>query len=284
MTDAPDLLTGGRAANTLTNLGLSPQQRAARADKVTASFAPYLMAGDEAKILREWQRLVESPEYEAEDLSQSWPVQFGSYVEPFALDWWERKTGLPLTRRGESVTHPDLPHVSCTLDAYRAEDACVIDCKAPGKWRKLEDVLAFYPAQLVVQRACLRADKAALLIVHGGGEPEEHTVTWDAAYEVAVWERISWFWECCETLTPPVAVTPVVAPVAAVRIADMSSSNAWGEWADKWLASKEAAKTFTKAVDELKALIPADAKKAHGHGIEASRSAKGAITIKESKS
>lgn len=269
--------------NTLTGLGLSQAQHAARAGKITASFVPYLMAGDEAKILREWHRLIEAPEYEAEDLSGVWAVQFGSYVEPFALDWHERASGKPLSRRGESVPHPDLPYVSCTLDAYREADRCVIDCKAPGRWRKLEDVLAFYPAQLVVQRGCTRADRAALLVVHGGGEPEEHGVEWDADYERSVWNRIKWFNACVEDLTPPVAVAPVAAPVAAVRVVDMKDSNSWAEWAPKWLANKDAAKSFSVAEKELKALCPADAKKAHGCGIEISRNAKGALSIKEIK-
>lgn len=275
---------GERVPSTLHRLGLTADQHARRAGKITASFAPYLMAGDEAKILREWQRLVEDPAYEPEDLSQIWAVQFGSYIEPFALDWFERKEGRVLSRRGESVTHPLLPHVSCTLDAYRVDDQCVIDCKAPGKWRKLEDVLAYYPAQLVVQRACVQAERAALLVVHGGAEPEEHAVEWDAAYEMSVWERIAWFQECVESLTPPVAVKPIAAPVEAVRIVDMRESNAWSEWAPKWLANRSSAKTFEESVKEIKSLIPADAKKAHGHGIEASRDKRGSVTIREAKS
>lgn len=269
--------------STLDNLGLTTDQHAQRAGKITASFVPYLMAGDSAKILREWQRLVEAPEYEPEDLSASWPVQFGRFIEAFALDWQERKEARPLIRRGEVVRHPELAHVSCTLDAYREDDRCVIDCKAPGKWRKLDDVLGFYPAQLVVQRACVQAERASLLVVHGGGEPEEHAIEWDADYERAVWERIAWFQNCIETLAPPVTLAPVAAPVAAVRIVDMKDSNAWADWAAKWIANRAAATTFDLAIKELKALIPADAKKAHGHGIEASRDKANRISIKESR-
>src|SRR6185312_16696207 len=130
-------------------MALSPEQMAARDGKITASFLPYLMAGDSDRIMREWMRLVEHPDYAPEDLSGAWPVQFGSYIETFALDWHERHTGCALTRRGEVVTHPRLPHVACTLDAWRAGDNAVIDCKALGAYRKLDEACAFYLPQMV---------------------------------------------------------------------------------------------------------------------------------------
>lgn len=259
---------------------LTAEQQRQRAGKITASFLPKLMAGDEEAIYREWQRLVEHPDYEPENLDDRWPVQFGSYIESFALSWHERKTGRPLIRRGEVVIHPDMPYVSCTLDAYRDDDACVIDCKAPGRWRKLDDVLAYYPAQMVVQRACVVGVRAALLVVHGGDEPAEHPIEWDDAFEAAVWTRVAWFQECIEGLIPPVAVKAVEAPVAAVRVVDMAMSNAWGEHAGTWLANREAAKAFDAATKELKALVEPDVSRAFGHGLAASRAKNGAITIK----
>lgn len=260
---------------------LTEEQQRLRAGKVTASFVPYLLAGDEAKIMREWQRLVDAPDYEPEDLSASWPVAFGSWIEPFALDWHQAKTGRALTRRGEVVTHPEMGHVACTLDAYRADDCCVIDCKAPGMWRKLDDVRAHYTPQMVVQRACVGAECAALLVVHGGSEPTECPIEWDAEYEAAVWSRIAWFWNCVQELVAPVAVAPVAAPVPPVKTYDMAGSNAWSVQAGAWLAHRDAAKAFTAAEKELKALVPADAKRAHGAGIECKRAKNGAVTIKE---
>jgi predicted phage-related endonuclease len=262
-------------------LMLTAEQHRQREGKVTASFLPKLMAGDEEAIYREWQRLVEHPDYAPEDLSDVWPVQFGSHIEEFALDWHERKTARALSRRREVVVHPELPHVSCTLDAYRIDDACVIDCKAPGRWTKLEKILSYYPAQLVVQRACVTGMRAALLVVHGGDEPAEHPIEWDDAFEGAVWERVAWFWECVDGLIPPVAVKAVAAPVAAVRVVDMAISNAWAEHAGTWLANRDAAKAFSAAEKEIKALIEPDVSKAFGHGITASRAKNGAVTIRE---
>jgi predicted phage-related endonuclease len=259
---------------------LTEEQRQRRYGKVGASFVPYLMAGDEAKILTEWMRLVDHPDYKEEDLSDNWPVQFGSYIEDFALNWHARKTGQPLVHRGKWMPHPDLGHVGCTLDAYRVADRTVVDCKAPGRWRKLEDVIAFYPGQMVVQKACLKAARAALLVVHGGDEPVECEMTWDEAFEAEVWDRLRWFWQRVETLQAPAAIPAAKAAVPAVRVVDMTGSNEWASYAHNWLTSKEAADCFNRAAKGLKALIEDDVMKAYGHGIYATRSRAGALSIK----
>jgi hypothetical protein len=262
---------------------LTAEQHARRDGKVGASFAPHLMAGDQNKMVQEWMRLVGHPDYAPEDLSRNWPVQFGSFIEPFALDWHVMKTGKLLTHLGEWVSHPELPHVGATLDAYRPDDATVIDCKAPGAHRRLDDVLAFYPSQLVVQRACMKADAAALLIVHGGAEPTEYTVTWDEDYEREVWARVAWFWNCVETLQPPGPLPKAKDPVSAARIVDMNGNNEWGFFARQWLVNKQAATDFNAASKTLKSLMEPDVSKAFGHGIQATRARNGAITIKEGR-
>src|SRR5215475_16121879 len=58
-------------------MALTPEQHARRDGKIGASFIPYLMAGNEAKLLSEWRRLVGDPEYVEEDLSDVWLPSFG---------------------------------------------------------------------------------------------------------------------------------------------------------------------------------------------------------------
>lgn len=262
---------------------LTPAQLAAREGRVTASFLPYLMAGDEAKILSRWQELVGDPAYEPEDLSRVWPVQFGSYIEPFALDWHETATGQALTRRGEVVPHPERPWFCCTLDAYRASDSTVIDCKAVGPWRKIDDVRALYLPQMVAQRACVGAARASLLVVAGGQEPVEEPLDWPEEYEAEVWQRVDAFWQCVLTLTPPVALPPVAAAVRAERIYDMLGSNEWTDAAVTWLDNRDAAKNAATAEKTLKQLVPADAAKAHGAGVQITRDRAGRLSLKEAK-
>jgi len=269
---------------------LTPEQQAARRGKIGASFIPKLMAGDEEAIGREWMRLVEHPEYKELDLSAQWGPAFGSFIEPFCLDWHEKKTGFALTDRGVWVNYPEpqFAYVGCTLDAYRCKgndrfpsNTC-IDNKQWSRWDKVDNCLLTYPGQLVVQKACTRAEHAALLICHGGDEPQEYPVEWPPEYEAEVWRRVQWFWERVESLEEPCKLPGIKAPlVNAVRVVSMEGNNEWGSWAAQWLANKEAKGLFDGAVKGLKELIEPDVAKATGHGVVATRSKAGAISFKE---
>jgi hypothetical protein len=237
------------------------------------------MAGDEPRILNEWRRLVGDPAYEAPDFSDNWPVKFGQYIEPLALDWHQRKLGYLLTCRGDSVVHPTRAYVSCTLDAFDAERSMVIDVKAT--WKSIDEIADYYRPQLVVQRACMAAERAALLVVLYGREPVEMELTIPPDYEAEVWRRIDQFWACVENLALPITLPPVAAPITEFREYDMGTSNSWAAHAGVWTETREAAKRFESSATELKALMPADARRAYGHGIAAERNRADSITIKE---
>lgn len=260
---------------------LTDEQWAKREGHIGASFAPWLMAGDEKRMVSEWMRLVDHPDYQRPLLGGEWGPTFGSYVEPFALDWHEAKTGQALTRRGEWVEHPSLDYVGCTLDAFRESDHCVLDCKVLSRWSNLEEQRAFYTPQLLVQCRAVKAQFAALLVVYGGEEPVEYPAGWNQDYERQVWERIEWFWGRVESLQPPCALPAVKGQVPAVKEYDMSGSNAWTVYAGRWLGNREAAAVFNESASELKQLVPPDAVRAYGSGIAVSRSKAGSLTIRE---
>lgn len=260
---------------------LTPEQEAYR--ELGCSDLPYLMHGTSEEINNRYKRIVGDPSYVPPDFTENWPVIMGNLVETPALDWEQRRGGYPLVRRQEWVVHPEFPYLGCHLDAYREHDKCVIDVKWAGAYRKLDDVLKQYTAQLVGQRGCTNADNASLLVVHGGQEPREFAICWEREYEKEVWERVKWFWNCVETLQPPCEIPKAKAPVIATKSIDMSQSNRWCALADVWLTTGETAKRWLNTVKEIKELVPEDAVRAHGHGIIASRNRAGALTINVSK-
>ena len=62
-------------------------------------------------------------------------------------------------------------------------------------------------------------------------------------------------------------------------IVDMSTSNAWAEFAAVFSRTRSAHLEHEKAKAELKSLVPEDAQQAIGHGIRAKRSKSGAISF-----
>jgi hypothetical protein len=67
--------------------------------------------------------------------------------------------------------------------------------------------------------------------------------------------------------------------VDAVRVVDMSGSNAWAEFANLYRLTRSAALDHDRARSELKALLPEDVKEASGYGVRAKRSKSGAISF-----
>ena len=74
-------------------------------------------------------------------------------------------------------------------------------------------------------------------------------------------------------------VEPPKRRIEALRIVDMSTSNAWAEFADVFIRTREAHLDHEKAKAELKSLMPEDAQQATGHGVRAKRSKSGAISF-----
>ena len=60
---------------------------------------------------------------------------------------------------------------------------------------------------------------------------------------------------------------------------DMSSSNAWAEYAGLFRSTRPAFLEHERSKSELKHLMPEDAKEAIGHGLRAKRSKSGAISF-----
>jgi hypothetical protein len=74
-------------------------------------------------------------------------------------------------------------------------------------------------------------------------------------------------------------VDPPRPRIAALRIVDMSASNAWAEFASVFRSTRQAFLEHEKSKTELKELMPEDAKEAIGHGIRAKRSKSGAVSF-----
>jgi hypothetical protein len=72
------------------------------------------------------------------------------------------------------------------------------------------------------------------------------------------------FWRCVESGKPfhLFGVEPPRARIEAVRIVDMSSSNAWAEFSGVFRRTREAYLEHENAKVELKGLMPEDAKEA----------------------
>jgi predicted phage-related endonuclease len=247
---------------------------------IGGSDARIIMGGDETGLLRLWRE--KRGEADPEDLSGNLIVQLGRATEHLNRRWYERTTGQVIKDVQSWVRHPVIRWMAATLDGIVEGNGAVFEAKFMLPWSFSEEMAAErHMAQLQHNMWVINARAAVLSIITGGGKWVEIKVTADSLYQHLLLTAEKKFWRCVESGEPPrlFGAEPPRARIEAVRIVDMSSSNAWAEFSSVFRRTREAYLEHENAKAELKALMPEDAKEATGHGIRAKRSKSGAVTI-----
>jgi len=244
------------------------------------SDARVIMGADEAALLRLWQE--KRGEIESEDLSGNLVVQLGFVTEALNRNWYERNTGQTVERVQHRLRHPVLRWMGATLDGIVAGSGAVFEAKFMLPWSFSEEAAAEkHMAQLQHNMWVTNTPLAALSVITGGGKWVEIKISADPLYQHLLLTAEKKFWRCVGSGEPPrlFGAEPPRPRIEAIRIVDMSSSNAWAELSGVFRRTREAYLDHENAKAELKGLIPEDAKEAIGHGIRAKRSKSGAVSF-----
>jgi predicted phage-related endonuclease len=247
---------------------------------IGGSDAKVIMGSDEAALLRLWRE--KRGEVESEDLSDNLVVQLGLVTEPLNRHWFERNTGHVVTDVQRHVQHPVLRWMAATLDGMVEQTGAVFEAKFMLPWSFSEVSAAEkYMPQLHHNMWVVNAKAAALSVITGGGKWVEIAIPADPLYQHLLLTAEKKFWRCVESGEPPrlFGIEPPRPRIEAVRIVDMSTSNAWAEFSGVFRRTREAHLEHENAKAELKALMPDDAKEAVGHGVRAKRSKSGAVSF-----
>jgi predicted phage-related endonuclease len=260
---------------------MSPRSKPAdRRYFIGGSDARVIMGDDAAALIRLWQE--KRGEAEPEDLSGNLVVQLGAATEDLNRRWYEAQTGKVITDVQRRVRHPVLHWMSATLDGRIEGSGAVFEAKFMLPWSFSEQGAAEkYMAQLQHNMWVVAARSAVLSVITGGGKWVEITAHADPLYQHLIVTAERKFWRCVESGEPPrlFGVEPPKPRIEAIRTVDMSSSNAWAEFAAVFARTRPAYLEHEQAKAELKGLMPEDAKEATGHGIRAKRSKSGAVSI-----
>jgi predicted phage-related endonuclease len=255
-------------------------RRKGRTSFIGGSDARVIMGNDEPALQRLWRE--KRGEADPEDLSGNLLVQLGVATEHLNRRWYERTTGQIVKDVQRRARHPVIRWMAATLDGIVEGNGAVFEAKFMLPWSFSEDAAAEkYMAQLQHNMWVTDATGAVLSIITGGGKWVEIQISADSLYQPLLLTAEKKFWRCVETGEPPrlFGAEPPRARIDAVRIVDMSSSNAWAEFSGVFRRTREAYLEHEKAKTELKGLMPEDAKEAIGHGIRAKRSRSGAVSF-----
>jgi hypothetical protein len=172
--------------------------------------------------------------------------------------------------------------MAATFDGIVAGSGAVFEAKFMLPWSFSEAAAAEkHMAQVQHNMWVISSKLAALSVITGGGQWVEIKISADPLYQHLLLTAEKKFWRCVESGELPrlFGIEPPRARIEAVRIVDMSASNAWAEFSGIFRRTRDAYLEHEKAKTELKSLMPEDAKEAIGHRIRAKRSKSGAVSF-----
>ena len=237
------------------------------------------MGIDEAALVRLWHE--KRGEVGPEDLCGNLLVQLGVATEKLNRRWYEANTGQVIIDVQRFIRHPVLRWMAATVDGRIEGSEAVFEAKFMLPWSFSEEAAANkYMPQLQHNMWVVAARSAVLSIITGGGKWVEINHA-DPLYQHLIVTAERKFWRCVESGETPTlfGVHPPKPRIEAVRIVDMSPSNAWAGFASIFVRTQPAYLEHERAKTELKSLVPVDAQQAIGHGVRAKRSKSGAISF-----
>ena len=247
---------------------------------IGGSDARIITGKDEAALLR--LRREKRGEAEPQDLSGNLIVQLGVVTEELNRRWYEANTGQAIVDVQKRIRHPGLHWMAATLDGRVASSGAVFEAKFMLPWSFSEEAAAEkYMPQLQHNMWVIAARAAVLSVITGGGKWVEIRAHADPLYQHLIVTAERKFWRCVENGEPPAlfGIEPPKPRIEAIRVIDMSSSNAWAELAAIFSRTRPAHLEHEQAKAELKGLVPDDAQQAIGYGVRAKRSKSGAISF-----
>lgn len=249
---------------------------------IGGSDARTIMGTNEDALLRLWRE--KRGEIQPEDLSANLVVQLGTITEDLNRQWYEKQSGFTVTSVQRRAVHPAITWMAATLDGLVEDLNAVFEAKFMLPWSFSEEAAAEkHMAQLQHNMWVTSTNKAVLSIITGGGKWLELTIPADPLYQHLLLIAERKFWSCVASGESPrlFHLEPPKPRLEAVRIADMSGSNAWAEWSGTYARTRAAHQEHESAKSELKKLVPEDAREAAGHGVRAKRSKSGAISFEQ---
>jgi YqaJ-like recombinase protein len=247
---------------------------------IGGSDARIIMGEGETALVQLWRE--KRGEAEPPDLSDNLIVQLGVVTEELNRRWYERNTGRTISDVQRHLRHPVVRWMGATLDGLVEGTRAVFEAKFMLPWSFSEEGAATkYMAQLQHNMWVTHARTAALSVITGGGKWVEITIAADPLYQHLLFTAEKKFWRCVESGETPrlFGIEPPRPRIEAVRVVDMSTSNAWAEFAGLFRTTRSAFLDHERAKTELKSLMPEDAKEATGHGVRAKRSKSGAVSF-----
>jgi predicted phage-related endonuclease len=251
---------------------------------------------DASRIMRgEWRDLYleKIGEKQPDDLSGVFRVQLGLRTENFHAEWFARMSGFNVVDPEPFFEHPTHKFMFGHVDRWITTHDTFLEMKHSSNSANLWDKARYYAPQLQHYMAVTNRMFCYFSVIRGNDEPQYCKVDRDDDYiEKLIELETSFWWHVENRVAPDIIPTAKIAEgnkaseaikVDGMRVADMTSSNAWANAAKDYLEHAEAAKKYDAAKDGLKELVGDDVGEAYGHGVVIKRDKRGRLLFKAAK-
>jgi hypothetical protein len=258
-----------------------------------------LGASDAVRIMQgEWAPLWEEKtgRRAPPPLDDIFRVQLGKFTERFHLRWISKRQNIEIQLYDNDdearLIDPANPWRYVTPDGFDITNGALCEVKHCGSSATVRDRAEYYMPQLQHSLSITGHPWLWFSMIPGNDEPQTVQVDRDDGYieRLLDMERTFW-WHVTEKIRPEILPTGKLDAAAAMigdilvggykEDLDFTSSNAWTALALEYSELKGQAARFTEVCVELKGLIPADRRRAFGHGVQIIRDKTGRLSIRE---
>jgi len=269
---------------------MMPQaQLAKRRLSIGGSDANTIMSGDVDRLQKLWEEKLGRGKPEPPSIN----MLMGTATEELNAAWYEHVTSDAVIDRqlspSTTIRVGDIEYIAhATLDGTCGNSTKVWEAKHTSGYdfqtrekRSAETLASYYMPQLQHNMMVTGLGRAVLSLFFDNNRHEFVEVEADPFYQDMLADREAIFWQSVVNKSPPkgMAAINAKADIVAERVVDMTGNNQWAEFADKWIANKQAASDFDSAVSGIKSLLDSDVAKATGHGLLVKRDKRGSVKI-----
>ena len=153
--------------------------------------------------------------------------------------------------------------------------------KHVGGREPIEVVIDRYQPQLHFQMECCQVEEIAISIARCLDEPIVEYISRDPVYAGELMRRVRLFMTAVQHRLPLDELPPAPPPANPLREVNMNHNDIWRHHALEWIQTRGAAEICKDCEKVLKELVPADARKAFGHGVRITRDRAGRLSCRK---
>lgn len=221
------------------------------------------------------------------DLSNSLPVLMGQTTEQLNADWLASQKDILIDTQSatDQLYTAKNGFMIAQIDGLVHEDGetGLFEAKHTGMHKKMSDILELYYPQIQHYMSVMALPWAYLSVFFGNSKHEYEKIYADPIYIKALIVKETEFWNCVVNDIEPTIGKPIKIKKEEwskyTKKVSFISNNRFTELESRYNSNKESHLQFKESEQELKDMMPDDAKEIYGNNLRITRDRKGAKRV-----